>query len=285
MARRNEAGIENLSARQSYPEDRFDHVRHTGRVGAHRVTARPRYFWQYLIAGLLGFALLTTVGILAVQGIGGTGKLPLAPSSTKSGSASPTATAKLDPEATIAILNGTPTENLAAALDKIITDEQWGKIEFSGSAATTDVKISAVFYSDPDDASAAAGLAEKLGGVSTYTSTDYESYGVRLVVLLGADYKGPGLDEAAKISEGNADNASNAEADGAADGTATEPEVNPETGRQINPATGLDIDPVTLWDIDVATGFPIDPATGVPTDPAMIPPADPAAADATAAAQ
>ena len=273
MARPTEAGTKSPSARQSYPEDRFDRVHHTGRIGAHRVTARPRYIWQYLIAGLLGFALLTTAGILAVQSIGATGKLPLATSGDSSGSAAPTVKAELDPEATIAILNGTPTENLAAALDAIVTTEQWGKIQFSGSAETTDVAISAVFYSNPDDAAAAAGLAEKLGGVSTYTSTEYESYGVRLVVLLGADYKGPGLEEAAEITDGSADNATDADAD--ADG-APEPETNPETGLQINPTTGLDIDPATGWDIDPTTGFPIDPATGLPTDPATIPPSDPA---------
>lgn len=273
MARPTEDGTKSSAARQSYPEDRFDRVRHVDRIGAHRVTARPRYIWQYLIAGLLGFALLTTAGILAVQSIGASGNLPLTPSAGSSGSASPTVAAELDPEATIAILNGTPTENLAAALDAIVTAEQWGKIQFSGSAETTDVTISAVFYSSPDDAAAAAGLAEKLGGVSTYTSTDYEAYGVRLVVLLGADYRGPGLEEAAEITEGTADNAT----DGGADGDGVpEPETNPETGLQINPTTGLDIDPATGWDIDPVTGFPIDPVTGLPTDPASIPPSDPA---------
>lgn len=275
MARPTEDGTESPSARQSYPEDRFDRVQHSGRVGAHRVTARPRYIWQYLIAGLLGFAVLTTVGILAVQSIGGSGKLPLTSSGGTSGSAEPTVEAELDPEATIAILNGTSTQNLAAALDQIVTAEQWGKIQFSGSAATTDVAISAVFYSSPDDAAAAAGLAEKLGGVSTYTSEEYESYGVRLVVLLGADYTGPGLDEAAQITEGDADNATdaNAGADADAEGedAAPERETNPNTGREINPETGLDIDPATGWDIDPNTGFPIDPATGLPTDPANIP--------------
>ncbi|MEV8336903.1 LytR C-terminal domain-containing protein [Leucobacter sp. NPDC077196] len=280
MARPTEDGISHPSARQSYPEDRFDRVRHTGRVGAHRVTARPRYIWQYLIAGLLGFALLTTVGILAVQNFGGSGKLPLTSPGDSSSSAAPTVEAELDPEATIAILNGTQTENLAAALDQIVTAEQWGTIQFSGSAATTDVAISAVFYSDPDDAAAAAGLAEKLGGVSTYTSAEYESYGVRLVVLLGADYTGPGLEEAAQITEGNADNASDAEAETDADGAAADPEINPVTGFEINPTTGLDIDPATGWDIDPSTGFPIDPATGLPTDPVNIPPVDQGTGDA-----
>ncbi|MGW9019914.1 LytR C-terminal domain-containing protein [Leucobacter chromiiresistens] len=270
MTRPTEDEVKHSAARQSYPEDRFDRLQQSGRVGAHRVTARPRYIWQYLIAGLLGFAVLTTIGILVVQNTGGSGKLPLTSSGTSSGSAQPSVTAELDPEATIAILNGTPTENLAAALDQIVTSEEWGKIQFSGSAATTDVDISAVFYSNPDDEAAAAGLAEKLGGVSTYTSDEYAEYDVRLVVLLGADYSGPGLEEAAQMTEGSADNATDADADAEADGEeAPARETNPDTGLEINPETGLDIDPATGWDIDPATGFPIDPATGAPTDPAV----------------
>ncbi|WP_053387092.1 LytR C-terminal domain-containing protein [Leucobacter japonicus] len=279
MAQRTSVDGSRPSARQTYPEDRFDRLKRTGRVGAHRVTARPRYIWQYLIAGLLGFAVLTTLGILAVQGIGGTGKLSLGPSGESSGSANAKITPELDPTATVAILNGTPTQYLAAALDTIVTEQQWGSIEFSGSAATADVAISAVFYSDPADAPAAAGLAEKLGGVSTYTSTDYEKYGVRLVVLLGADYKGPGIDEAAQLAANGGDATAEAEVEGDATG-ATQREVNPATGNEINPDTGLDIDPTTGWDIDVATGWPIDPATGLATDPSTIA----VASDATASA-
>ncbi|WP_017793186.1 LytR C-terminal domain-containing protein [Leucobacter salsicius] len=185
--------------RQRYPEDRFDRVARTGRVGAHRVTARPRYVWQFLIAGLLGFALLTTVGVLVVHNIGAAGKLPSL-DRTPATTAPAKPEAKLDPTATVAVLNGSETPNLAASLDKLITDEQWGQILFSGSAASQDVKISAVFYSDPADADAAAGLAAKLGGLSTYTTQDYVEYGAKLVVLLGSDYAGPGLEEAASLT-------------------------------------------------------------------------------------
>ncbi|WP_336659034.1 LytR C-terminal domain-containing protein [Leucobacter sp. USHLN153] len=278
MAQRDE-GSTRPSTRQLYPEDRFDRVQHTGRVGAHRVTARPRYIWQYLVAGLVAFALLTTLGIFAVQSIGSTGDSRLSPSAGSEPSKPAEAEAKLDPDATVAVLNGTTTKYLAAAVDSIITKEEWGTIGFSGSAESSDVAISAVFYNDEDDAAAAAGLAEKLGGVSTYTSADYEQYDVQLVVLLGADYTGPGLDEAAKLAAEEGDSASDesaqAEADADASGEAQR-EVNPDTGREINPDTGRDIDPDTGWDVDAATGYPIDPATGMPTDPVTGFPIDPA---------
>ena len=190
--------------RQSYPEDRFDRVRRTGRVGAHRVTARPRYVWHFVIAGLIGFAVLTAVGVFAVHSIGESGKLPLQGATTKT-AAPKRVVPQLDPEATVAVLNGSETVNLAAALDKIIADEQWGQILFSGGASSQDVTISAVFYSDPADAESAAGLAAKLGGLSTYTTNEYDEYGAQLIVLLGSDYAGPGIEEAAAMTAAGGD--------------------------------------------------------------------------------
>lgn len=248
---------EHTAERRDYPQDRFDQVERSGRVGAHRITARPRYVWQYVIAALLGFALLTTIGIIGVHSIGAAGKLPTNRPTAGAGT-SQAPQAELDPAATVAVLNGTPTPNLAAAVDQIITSEQWGQIRFSGSAAESDVTISAVFYTDPADEAAAAGLAAKLGGLSTYITEDYAAYEVQLVVLIGSDYQGPGLEEAQQLTDA-AEGAPGADADSGADA----PEIDPATGYEIDPATG--------WPIDPATGWPIDPATGLPTDPATLP--------------
>ena len=266
MAKRTEGAQPRRMARQEYPEDRFDSIGRSGRVGAHRVTARPRYTWQYLIAGLLGFALLTTLGIIAVHTVGSTGQTPLR--DAVQGGSSPaqqTPDAVLDPEASIAILNGTATQNLAPALDTIITTEKWGSILFSGNAASADVQISAVFYADPADASAAAGLAAKLGGLSTYASTDYEQYEARLVVLLGSDYQGPGISEAealtAKEAAGNADSTVSVD-------RAVDPDAEGSEGAEIDPGTGFPIDPATGLAVDPATGRTVDPATGETVAPA-----------------
>lgn len=186
-------------ARQTLPEDRFDRLPPTRRVGAHRFAARPHRFWLYLVVGVLGVVLLSAVGIFAVQGFGGSlGTF----SSEGSGPAAAPAQVQgeIDPTATIAILNGTETPNLQAGLEQIVTENAWGQIAFAEYAAARDVQISAVFYSAPEDEAAAAGLAQELGGVSYYQSNDYDDYGVRLVVLLGADYAGPGFDEAARIT-------------------------------------------------------------------------------------
>jgi len=155
---------------------------------------------MYAVAALIGIALLTGVGIIALTTLGsGLGTFT-------SGDAGTTAPApedvqgELDPEATVAVLNGTATPNLQAGVDEVITENGWGSIVFSDAAASRDVEISAVFFSDPADEAAARGLAQQLGGVSTYQSDAYADYGARLVVLLGADYAGPGFDEAEDIT-------------------------------------------------------------------------------------
>ncbi|WP_244304753.1 LytR C-terminal domain-containing protein [Leucobacter viscericola] len=239
----------NRRAHKGIPEDRFDRVERSGRVGAHRVTVRPRYVWQYLIAALLGFALLTTAGIFAVQSIGNVEALPLLGDKGGTADTQKPATAKLDPKATVAVFNGTPTENLAGALEKIIPEKSWGNVVYAGSAGKDDVKISAVFYRDAADQAAAAGLAAKLGGISTYETKDYADYGARLIVLIGEDYAGPGIEEAKKMTA----------EDSAPD--SSEPQINPETGNTVDPVTGWDIDPDTGWPIDPSTGQPVDPST------------------------
>lgn len=221
----------NRPTKNGLPEDRFDRIDRSGRVGAHRVTVRPRHVWQYLIAALLGFALLTTVGIVVVQSIGNVEGLPVLGNNSASKNAQSPAKAKLDPTATVVILNGTPIPNLAEDLGDIVTQKQWGQVVLTSSTEKPDVKISAVFYRDAADASAAAGLAAKLGGISTYTTENYEDYKAKLIVLIGDDYAGPGLDEAkAKASKSDAPES-------------TEPEIDPATGNTIDPATGQPVDP------------------------------------------
>ncbi len=184
------------TASQSYPADRFDEIPRSSRVGAHRVTAQPKVLWLYVFVTLAGAALLTALGIIGVNIANTTGSLPPLPSETREPVEEPAQVqAELDPEATVVLLDGTSADGeLALRLAPIITDQQLGVILAAAPAASSDVTISAVFYADPTDEAAAHGLANELGGISTYPSTDYTEYGARLVVLLGTDYAGPGKD-------------------------------------------------------------------------------------------
>ncbi|MGO3148214.1 MAG: LytR C-terminal domain-containing protein [Leucobacter sp.] len=182
-------------ASTEYPTDRFDMVPNSGRVGAHRVTAQPRIVWLYVFATLAGAALLTAIGIIGVNLANSSGSLPPLPSETQEIPAEPQITAELDPEASVVLLDGTSAQGeLALRLAPVITSEKFGVILAAVPAASADVEISAVFYADPADEAAALGLANELGGISTYSSTEYTDYGARLVVLLGSDYAGPAKD-------------------------------------------------------------------------------------------
>lgn len=194
MAQEKEQGARRSRGTDSYPRDRFDDVKRSGRTGAHRVTAQQRFTWQYLIAVLISVAVLTTAGIFFVNQLSSTGRLPELNDGGSGQEQSPDrVTPELDPEATVVILDGTsPDTELAQQLEPMFTDEQWGDVLAVLPAETNDVEISAIFYADPADEAAALGLAQKLGGLSAYSSSDYEGYDARLIVLLGSDYAGPG---------------------------------------------------------------------------------------------
>lgn len=181
------------SAAPARPErDRFDSPPKGRRVGAHRMVMRPRRFWQYLVAALIGVAVLTAAGIFVVQRVGA--DVTSIFEGGKPGSIVKPEKSELDPHATVAVLNGTSTSGLQDTVAHAIKKGKWGKIAFADVAATNDVKTSAVFYGTKADRPVALGLAKQLGGLPIAKSSDYEQYDVRLVVVLGADYDGPGAD-------------------------------------------------------------------------------------------
>ena len=147
------------ASRNTLPVDRFDKLPKGGRVGVHRVVGRPRRFWIYLVSALLGIALLTAAGVIVIQVTGADIK-SLTEEAPKPTKAPPAVMPELDPTAPIVVFNGTPMDNFEAVVDSVITQNGWGQILFSSPAASSDVQISAVFYSDPADEPAALALAK-----------------------------------------------------------------------------------------------------------------------------
>lgn len=181
--------------RTTLSPDRFDELEKSGRVGAHRVVGKPRRFWIYLVSALLGVAVLTAVGVVVIQMTGASLSSLQSDEKPAETEKPQTVQAVLDPTAPVVVLNGTTMDGFSSIVDGIITENAWGQILFSGPAASSDVQISAVFYSAEEDQPAALALAKELGGVSVFQSSDYDEYGARLVVLLGSDYAGPGSDQ------------------------------------------------------------------------------------------
>lgn len=165
------------------------------------------------MAALLGFAVLTGAGIVAIQ-MTGANLDALAGDEPLPKPASMQVAPELDPEATVAVINGTSMPGFGGIVDGIITENEWGTILFSTEGDANDVAISAIFYGSPEDEAAALGLAKELGGISVYENDEYaDLFGVRLTVLIGADYGGPGADQLVLADPAGDD----AEADSAAE--------------------------------------------------------------------
>lgn len=171
------------------PKDRFDDISHGGRVGAHRLKPRPRVLWKYLVLAVIAFVAFTGVGILALQTVGGSATRQA--TATEGAAKEKKVVVKVDKTATVAILNASSLSSLADKVGEYITEKELGQVALVDQAAQQ-AKISAVFYKDEKDANAAMALGEKLGGVSPYLTTEYQNMSARLIVLLGADYNGPG---------------------------------------------------------------------------------------------
>lgn len=175
--------------------DRFDDATSRGRVGAHRIIGKPRRFWVYLVGALVGIVVLTGAGVTAVvltdgnfERLFSTQQVPDAPTPVPK----PEVVAALDPAAPLAVLNGTSTPGFGFVVDSVITENQWGNILFTIDAEADDVETTTVYYVSVADKAAALGLAEQLGGAQVQLAREYSVYGARLVVVLGADYAGPG---------------------------------------------------------------------------------------------
>jgi hypothetical protein len=189
--------------RVTFAEDRFDDVpkkgKRSGQIGAHRVVARQGHFWQWLLVMLIVTVLLSAAGIFTLHRIGAN-NVPFAQRVSESEEKPQEVKAKLDPSATVAVLNGTDTTGLGEAVGDAVGKNKWGDVQYIGNTKDTATDISAVFYGDKDDQAAAEGLADKLGGVSTYLNKTYESIGTKLVILVGPDYAGPGKDDVDKTA-------------------------------------------------------------------------------------
>lgn len=178
-------------------KDRFDSVKRSSRVGAHRAVERAGSPGAWVLIATLITLILTALGVLiyTLQPSSISFVDQLAGDKDTPSILNPPAQAEVDPSTTVVVLNGTSTEGLAFAVDEIINAEGWGSTLFAGNADERDVQISAIFYVDDADEGLARGLGEKLGGISYYQNPNYAEYGSQLTVLLGNDYRGPGLEE------------------------------------------------------------------------------------------
>ena len=168
----------------SMPRDRFDEIpADLARVGAHRAPrARGRgwitFGWAVFATGVLvaaGVYALTTIE----NRVADTGPTTAATAAVK-----PT----IDPKMDVVLLNATSTNGLAASASSALKKAGWS-IGSTANASSNSVKTTTVYYTDADQAGAAAGLAQSLGISHTMLSRQFAVPGhERLTVVLGEDY-------------------------------------------------------------------------------------------------
>lgn len=143
---------------------------------------------------VLLWAALATVVLIAV-GIFGTllasGRIELVPTPTPTAAPVPEVTPVVDPTYDVMILNATPEQGLATQLKEVVVAAGWSDDKVTaGEAGSQDFPTTTVFYVDPADEAAAAGLAGVIGGVEIEQSDAYPATSPdtpQLTVVIGLD--------------------------------------------------------------------------------------------------
>jgi hypothetical protein len=185
----------------TYPKDRFDSVPDDLlRTGAHRGPAKRGRGWVAFAWAALATGLIVLIGLVGLAATTGRlSELPFFPTTPTPTVAvptitpTPTAVPKLNPTLSITVLNATTTAGLANKVGDALVKEGWGGAALGvgsrANAATTDVKATVVYYSDPANEGAARALVQSLKVGSILLSQVYSAS--PLTVVIGSDYKLP----------------------------------------------------------------------------------------------
>lgn len=143
---------------------------------------------------VLLWAALATVVLIAI-GIFGTllasGRIELAPTPTPTAAPTPEVTPVIDNSYDVMILNATPEQGLATQLKDVVVTAGWSDDTVTaGEAGSQDFPTTTVFYVDPADEAAAAGLAGVIGGATIEQSEAYPPSSPdtpQLTIVIGLD--------------------------------------------------------------------------------------------------
>ena len=178
------------------PRDSFDRVpSDVARRGAHRGPKRRGRGWITFAWAALATGVLVGLGVVALFAANNSSQFSSSFSGGSSAVASdtptptPTIVPTVDPSLSVTILNGTTVEGLATRASDQATTDGWA-VGTEANASATDVTVSTVYYSKPNNQAAAAGLAASLGGIAIAQSDQFSD--TDLTVVLGIDYKDPG---------------------------------------------------------------------------------------------
>ncbi|GAA3760188.1 hypothetical protein GCM10022240_10980 [Microbacterium kribbense] len=176
--------------RSTYPRDSFDEAAADGeRVGAHRAENPHLRGWVIFAWAALATILLIALGIVGTLLV--SGRLAPLPAAGPTQSAASTVTPVVDTSYNVLILNATGTPGAATSVTSALVAAGWNRSSVSPGDAGSTYPTTTVYYTLPQDAGAAAGLAKLIGGAAVVQSDRYQPAGDpearQLTIVLGAD--------------------------------------------------------------------------------------------------
>jgi LytR cell envelope-related transcriptional attenuator len=140
------------------------------------------------------WAVLTTIVLIGI-GIFGTllasGRIELAPDPEPVVVPEQTVEAVVDTSYEVVILNATPEDGLATQMKDVVVEAGWPVDSVLASeAGSNDFPETTVYYLNPEDEAAAAGLAGVIGGAKVAQSDTYQPANPesrQLTVVIGLD--------------------------------------------------------------------------------------------------
>jgi len=186
-------------------QDRFDHVPHDlHRVGAHRAPGRKGRGWVAFWWALAATLVLIGAGVVGILSLNDRLDITIpgtSPSSTSaettptsetpSESATPTPTptpvATIAPELSVAVLNGSSSNGVAASATQVLTEAGW-TVGTTGNADSQDQPTTIVYYADASLEGAALGIVQSIPGSEALLANDFADSGADLTVVVGNDF-------------------------------------------------------------------------------------------------
>lgn len=158
-------------------------------MGAHRAENPHMRGWTILLWAALATIVLIVAGIFGT--LLATGRITLTPDPEPVVTPTPTIEAVVDTSYDVLVLNATTEPGLATRTKNMIVQAGWADADVLASeAGTSDFPVTTVYYVNPEDLSAAAGLADVVGAERTEQSDVYQPANPddkQLTVVLGAD--------------------------------------------------------------------------------------------------
>jgi hypothetical protein len=148
-----------------------------------------------LVGAGIGYLAIIDNNNQFTDALGGAGSSTAA---TEAPTPTPTVAPVTDGTKSVTVLNGTEIAGLATRVGDAAVASGWN-VGSRANASTTDFATTTVYYADAANEGAALGLAQLLGGVPTELNASFP--GADLTVVLGTDYAGPGLTDAAAPAE------------------------------------------------------------------------------------